>query len=142
MTYEYLQPFREAFEAVAQKHLASGINAPELSIDAQVSLSDVDPALLKTLDRLEPFGHMNATPVFCTHGVTVLPNSVRELKGGHIKLSVRQNGRLFPAIGFRMAGLISPTHEGRPVDIAFTPKFNTWRGETTIQLMLKDIRIG
>ncbi len=26
------------------------------------------------------------------------------------------------------------------VDVAFTPKLNTWRGETTIQMHLKDIR--
>ena len=26
------------------------------------------------------------------------------------------------------------------IDIAYRPKFNTWRGETTIQLELKDLR--
>jgi hypothetical protein len=35
-------------------------------------------------------------------------------------------------------------NEGFPeqVDVAFSPKLNTWRGETTIQMHLKDVRAG
>ncbi len=132
--------FRAAFETQIQSSLEHLHAVPELAIDALVSLSELDAQLLKAIDRLQPFGHMNSMPIFCTHAVTPQPRSVRELKGGHIKLAVQQGPRLFPAIGFRMAGAITPTHEGQPVNIAFTPQFNTWNGQTTIQLVLKDVQ--
>jgi single-stranded-DNA-specific exonuclease len=137
-----LDAFRTAFEAEAARRLCgTEEEAPPLDIDAVVSLSELDPQLVKTIDQLEPFGCMNPLPVFCSHGVTLLPQSLRELTGGHIKFMVRQGAKTMPVVGFRMADAISPEIEGKDIDIAFTPRFNTWRGETSIQLILKDIRL-
>ena len=136
-----LDAFRGAFEAEAARRMdGMGEEMASLEIDALVSLSELDPQLVKTLDQLEPFGCMNPLPVFCSHGVTLLPQSLRELTGGHVKFAVRQGAKTMPAIGFRMADSIPPGLEGKDIDIAFTPRFNTWRGETSIQLILKDIR--
>jgi len=46
----------------------------------------------------------------------------------------------FGAIGFGMAEEYYLIDFEQPVDIAYTPQFNTWRGQTSIQLLLKDIR--
>lgn len=138
---ENIDAFRAAFEMEAARRLAAAEQGlPPLTIDALVSLTELDPKLITTIDQLEPFGCMNPMPVFCSHGVTMLPQSMRELKGGHVKCSVRQGPRTMPAIGFRMAESLPPSLEGKPIDIAFTPRFNTWRGETTVQLILKDVR--
>ena len=140
---ENLDAFRAAFEAEAARRLEGMEDAaPPLEIDALVSLSELDPQLVKTLDQLEPFGCMNPMPLFCSHGVMLLPQSLRELTGGHVKFVVRQGAKTMPAVGFRMADSIPPGLEGQDIDIAFTPRFNTWRGETSIQLILKDIRAG
>ena len=48
----------------------------------------------------------------------------------------------FPAIGFNMADQLPLECDGECVDIAFTPTFNTFRGETTVQLHLRDIHIS
>ena len=42
--------------------------------------------------------------------------------------------------GFNMAERFYTDNISGSVDIAYTPKFNTWQGETTIQLLLKDLR--
>jgi len=136
-----IDAFRAAFEMEAARRLAAAEDGPPpLLIDALVSLTELDPKLISTIDQLEPFGCMNPMPVFCSHGVTMLPQSWRELRGGHVKCSVRQGARTMPAIGFRMAESLPSTLQGAPIDIAFTPRFNTWRGETTVQLILKDVR--
>lgn len=135
----HFEAFRRAFEDEAAKRLPSGDPGRTLAIDALVSFSEIDGHLVKALDRLEPFGCMNPHPVFCTCGVTPEPHSFRELRGGHARLTLQQGPRQFEAIGFNMAGLIQHTVGSRPIDVAFTPKFNTWRGETTVQLVLKDI---
>ena len=135
------EKFRASFEAEAAKRSASYDPAHVLEIDAQVALSEIDGQLVKALDRLEPFGHMNPAPLFCAYGVTPLPYSARELRGGHLRLTLRQDPKVFEAIGFRMADLLEYNLGSRPIDIAFTPRFNTWRGETTVQLVLKDVHI-
>jgi len=65
---------------------------------------------------------------------------VRVLKDQHLKLTLRQGGRTFPAIAFGMAEHYYTTDLSRPIDVAYTPQFNTWRNETTIQLLIRDIR--
>ncbi len=137
---ENIAAFRERFLSVANELQAGRPFTKELAIDAPVSLSDIDGALLNALDAMEPFGSANPAPLFCTYGVEVLPNSVRELRGGHLKFTVRQSDRAFPVIAFGWADRVDLGDGGMQVDIAFSPQFNTWRGETSIQLQLRDIK--
>jgi len=131
--------FREAFEQVAHDGLPKGELLKPLRIDAQVALSSIDPQLIHALDRLQPCGHHNASPVFATFGAEIVPGSCRELRGGHLKMMVRDDNATLHAIGFGMADRLNAIGSADAVDIAFAPQFNTWRGETSIQLLLKDI---
>lgn len=134
-----IDSFKEAFEREAAGRSHSDASYSTLDVDGQVSLVEIDGKLVRTLDRLQPFGHGNPAPVFCCYGVEVLPSSVREVRGGHVKFDVRQEGRVASVIAFRMARASVPNGS---VDIAFTPQLNTWRGETAVQLSLKDIHAG
>ena len=136
-----LEAFREAFEQEAARRFRAGEAAPPLDVDALVSFSEIDPQLVKGLARLEPFGNMNPAPILATCGVTVLPHSFRELRGGHARLMVQQGTKLFEAVGWNMLSFIQEKVGSHPIDIAFTPQFSTWRGETTVQLVLKDIHV-
>jgi single-stranded-DNA-specific exonuclease len=113
---------------------------PTLSIDAQVGLGEIDAAFVTSLERMQPFGHGNAAPIFCTYGARIAPNSVRELKGGHLRLALQGENKMHPAIAFGMAGTLGSLQSVSHADVAFTPRFNTWQGESTIQLLVKDIR--
>ena len=93
MAAEDVDAFAAAFESAAVQQLPEGLPAPSLSIDALISLSEIDGRLMKSLDLLEPFGSGNPGPVFCTLGVAVMPRSARELRGGHVRFSVRQGGQ-------------------------------------------------
>lgn len=132
--------FRAAFEQEARRQLGDGELLTELEIDMLSAFSEIDSALLGALSRLEPFGHHNPSPLFCSLGVEAVPQSVRVLKDQHLKLTLRQGGRTFPAIAFGMAEHYYTTDLSRPIDVAYTPQFNTWRNETTIQLLIRDIR--
>ncbi len=132
--------FAAAFEQEARRHIMGEEPTPVLDIDAMVSLSELDSQLVASLDCLEPFGCMNPAPLFCCHAATVMPNSFRVLQGGHVRMAFRQGPKSFPGIAFRMADRIPADLDGGSADLVFTPRFNTWRGETSIQLMLKDVR--
>ncbi len=131
--------FRDAFERCARERLPDGELLKPLRIDAQVALSSIDPQLIHALDRLQPCGHHNASPVFATFGAEIVPGSCRELRGGHLKMMVRDDSATMHAIGFGMGDRLNEIAAAPAVDIAFAPQFNTWRGETSIQLLLKDI---
>ncbi|HEO72637.1 MAG TPA: single-stranded-DNA-specific exonuclease RecJ, partial [Candidatus Hydrogenedentes bacterium] len=137
---KHIDAFQRAFEAEAARRLPAGEARAALDVDALVSLSDIDGQLTRTLDRLRPFGHGNPAPVFCSYGVSCLPDSVRELSGGHLKFAVRQGARVLDVIGWRMGGRLTAAQAAAAhLDLAYTPQLDTWRGETRIQLVLKDM---
>lgn len=135
-----INPFAERFEAHALATIEEDDCVKDLKLDALVSLSQIDGDLMAALDSLEPFGQANPSPVFCSYGIEIPPESIRELRGGHARFTARDEQRGFTAIGFNMAERLQATDVHGPANIAFTPKFNTWRNETTIQLELKDVQ--
>lgn len=138
---ENISDFRAAFEAHAQEHMPCGPLSRRINIDALIGFNEIDSGLLKSIERLEPFGRANPEPVFATYKAEIENGSQRVLKGGHLKCTLRHGVSAFPAIGFGMV----PNGElslPRKVNVAYTPKFNTWRQETTIQLLLKAIEPG
>ena len=137
---QHLGEFVRLFEQSVRSKLPDEALSPTLAIDGQVALGEVDSAFVSILERLQPFGHENPSPIFCTYGAEVMPHSLRELRGGHIKLTLRSENRVHPAIGFSMESFLPELRAATHVDIAFTPKFNTWQGESTVQLQLKDIK--
>ncbi len=140
ITMDNITSFREQFEAEARGQLGTGEILSELAVDAIASFSEIDAGLLKAIEMIEPLGHHNPAPVFCALGVETVQRSIRILKDQHLKISFQQNGFSLSAIGFNMAERYYTEDLSGAVDIAFTPQFNHWRGETTIQLLLKDIR--
>jgi single-stranded-DNA-specific exonuclease len=66
--------------------------------------------------------------------------SVQLLREKHLKFSVRQGKKVLPVIGFKMEQYERLVNEAPLLDIVYTPQFNSYRGNTTIQLSLRDIR--
>lgn len=137
-----LTAFQHAFEDVAREALPAGELRRVLDVDAQVALTEIDMRMVRTLEKLQPFGQGNSAPVFCAYGVRAAAESWRELRGGHLKIVVKDGPKLVDAIGFRMADRIPALARADALDIAFTPQLNTWRGETSVQLVLKDARVA
>ncbi|WP_353686375.1 single-stranded-DNA-specific exonuclease RecJ [Thermodesulfovibrio sp. 3462-1] len=107
-----------------------------LQLDAQVSLSEVNEKVTEEIKLLEPFGEGNREPLFGAKELTVV--NLRKVGSNHLKMSLRQNGKYIPAIGFDMAK--EPILEGCLIDAAFTPVINEWEGVRSLQLQLKAIR--
>jgi len=132
--------FVERFEEEARKQMPDDPAPKQIPLDAIVALSELDAALIHMLERLEPFGSENPAPVFGAFGVSIPRRSAQALRGGHLRCVVAHENHSFPAIGFNMAEHWSANDMPEFADVAFRPKFNTWRGETTIQLQLVGLR--
>ncbi len=126
--------FAASFEAAAGRILGEDELLPTLDVDAEISPTDLDLALVCELKRLEPFGAGNPEPTLMMRDVSVVERRI--VGDGHLKLRVSAGGRVFNAIAFRQAEC--PT-DGM-LDIAFFPEYNVWNNTTALQLRIKAIR--
>jgi hypothetical protein len=97
-------------------------------------------AFVRGLEKMEPFGQNNAEPLFCAFGVELVTDSVQVLKEQHLKFFVHQNDTTHSVLGFYKAERFCSTSIPRRMDLVFSPHFNTYNGNTTIQLLLQDLR--
>ncbi len=121
---------------------ASGGELPvsSLEVDAAIACpSDVTLDQVEHLSQLEPYGAGNPRPVFALLGATV--DAVQSVgQGRHLKLRLSKGTCRFDAIFFSVTAEECGAAAGSRVDAAFYLQANTFRGSTTLQLQLIDVR--
>ena len=138
MKEEVFPDFCKAFDQAVAAQILPEQKTPSLTIDRPLDFSQIDARFVRLLHRMEPFGPKNMKPVFLAKKVEVTDADI--LKGAHIRFTLKQQGRLFRAIGFNMASKWKELNS-LSLDIAFQPSFNIWKERTTIDLKLKDFRL-
>jgi len=134
-----------SFAAAFENYAAANWNADEfvsrLEIDAVCRLSDLSAPCVKLLAMLEPFGRGNRAPIFAARGVRLVasPRKVGQ-NGEHLQLVVCDNSTNARCIGFSMAQMEKKLLENEFFSIAFEPQIDNFYGESTVQLVLKDIQ--
>jgi single-stranded-DNA-specific exonuclease len=134
--------FKNAFEKVVEETIHPDMLTPEISIDAEINLTDITPKLIRILKQFEPFGPQNMTPVFLTKNVKDTGYAQKlGANDEHLKLFVRQNNSEgMAAIGFGLGNKMEFTTNKKPFEAVYCIDENEWNGKTSIQLRLKDIR--
>ncbi|MEK7482747.1 MAG: DHHA1 domain-containing protein, partial [Planctomycetota bacterium] len=134
-------PFSKAFDKALKAHISSSDLVPQLTIDKEILLSEVDARLLKEIKWLAPFGAGNPTPVFSSSSLKVagLPQRIGS-RGEHLSFYVSHYGISHSAIAFNR-GEDQERIEGKNIAIAYTPQLKQFRGKKSIQLEIKDFKI-
>jgi len=135
-----IDPFREAFKKVAKEAIQEEDMVQKCMVDAEISLNDITGKLVRLLGEFAPFGPNNMRPLFISRDLQVI-GSPRIVGKNHLKFRVRQNDRVFDAIGFDLGELhyrLSPGESN--LDMVFVIEENVWNGQTKIQLRVKDLR--
>jgi single-stranded-DNA-specific exonuclease len=83
--------FKAAFERTVRATLAPELLIPEIEVDAELNLADINPKLIRLLNQFEPFGPQNRTPVFVSKNVkdTGYAKTLGQ-HDEHLKLYIRQ----------------------------------------------------
>jgi single-stranded-DNA-specific exonuclease len=134
--------FKAKFESVVAGSIDPELLIPEISIDMEIQLSDINPKFFRILKQFEPFGPGNMTPVFISRELkdTGYGKSIGSDES-HLKLFVKQGeSEGFGAIGFGLAPKKDLACGGDTFDAVYSIDENVWNGETTLQLRLRDIR--
>ena len=135
---ENLTAFRDGFDTSVRQQTGGAPLEPVLHIDAEVQLDELTMNFLDDYDQLQPFGSGNPQPVFMVRSVypSAEPCLLRER---HWRLELMQNGTTRTAMWFNAGGQKLPP---APWDIAFHVDRNTFRGNTTVQLLIQALRRG
>ena len=135
-----IEAFINDFEAYACAHLQDQDVTAHLEIDAEVPLSQFSMEQVKQLQLLEPFGKGNPQPIFATRGVRLVssPRCVG-VNGDHLQISITDNTNSLRCIGFGMGKLEKKLLEAECFHVAYEAQINTYNGNSTVQLMLRDI---
>jgi single-stranded-DNA-specific exonuclease len=113
-------------------------------VDMELNLNDINPKLYRIVKQFEPFGPDNMAPVFFTENVvddgTGRPVGISK---EHLKLNILHESEPFkpyPAIGFNLADFYPYISKGYPFDVCYCIDENEYRGNTNLQLRIKDIK--
>jgi single-stranded-DNA-specific exonuclease len=136
---DQFEGFGRAFEQVCARRLADADLRPVQTVDAWLThLGEADECLLTAVERLEPFGSGNPTPLWGMRGVTVLGEPRRVGRdGAHLKMTVACGGAQRDTIGFGLGAREVPP---AALDILFEVDRNEYAGRSSIQLRVRDFR--
>jgi single-stranded-DNA-specific exonuclease len=135
-----VREFRSAINDRADLILGPEQLMPRLRIDSDLGFRGITAQVAAAIASLAPFGAGNPRPVFAARRVEVI-DGPRKLKERHLKMALKQEGRVFRAVAWRAAEKHDQLHESRmAVDVAFSLEQNQYNGETYVELTLADIR--
>jgi len=139
---DQLEAFRGAFCEVAANEISDGQRDAELLIDAEAPLSAFTLQTVGQIERLSPFGQSNARPLLCASGATLQgPPKAIGRDGTHLSLKLAQHDVAFRAVAFGGGQWLEELSAvSGPLDIAFRPIINTFRGRRSVELHLVDWR--
>ena len=133
--------FKNKFEEVVKATIDKKLLIPEITIDLELELSEITPKFFRILQQMGPFGPQNMKPVFKT--TSVRDNGYGKTVGAdksHLKLNIIDGAdkKTYNAIGFGLGNKIKSIKGD--FDIAYSLDENEWKGNTSIQLILKDLK--
>lgn len=141
---ENVEAFKERFESIVASTISPDQLIPKVEIDMEVEFHEVTQKLVRILKQFAPHGPENMTPVFCARNVYDTGWG-RVVGSNHLKLELFQksnpNIRL-QAIAYDKGDYITFFQRKVPMDIAFRIQENEFRGITSLQLVIEDIKIN
>jgi single-stranded-DNA-specific exonuclease len=153
-----IDEFRNCFNRVAKKFIEASdkgwdILIPEIKIDAELDVREIDQRFVTILKHFEPFGPSNMTPIFMTNDMQVV-GAPRVYNGSTSVFKVRKSGSSENGSGdgnvLDCIYYQSPSNDdsdrleiqtGDHIDIAYSVEENHWNGRTKTQLRIRDIKL-
>lgn len=153
-----IEEFRSTFNRVAKNIISGSENSteilvPEIKVDAEIDVSEVNQRFVKILSHFEPFGPGNMTPIFLTRNLQIVGDP-KTYNGSTTVFKVRRaetNGSRFDNYTFDCVYYQSPDLDsncrnilkfGNNVDIVYSVEENHWNGNTKTQFRIRDLKIN
>ena len=135
-----IDDFIHAFDKIVSERILDEQLIPQIEIDAEIELTDINEKFFNIVEQMGPFGPGNMRPIFITKNVYDTGYS-KVLNGNHLKLNILKD-KQDPknGIGFGMGDYMKITEKNETFDICYQLYANVWNGQTKIEFRLKDLR--
>ncbi|MBO7310239.1 MAG: single-stranded-DNA-specific exonuclease RecJ [Clostridia bacterium] len=134
-----IDELRRRLNEYISERMTEEMRSVSVVVDCELDSKDIDLELAYELGRLEPFGQSNPTPQFTMRCVSV--RRVSFMGGGkHTRLVLEHDGDILNAVCFGVGEEDFGIHSGELVDIMFSVDVNEFRGTTSVQLIIHDIK--
>jgi single-stranded-DNA-specific exonuclease len=136
-----LDEFIERFNLNCSSQLDNKDLVPNINIDLEISMSDINTRMINFLKYMEPYGPKNPKPVFLSKRLYV--DGIPKLLGrdqSTIKFNVKEKESIFQSIGFKMIDEYEKLISQRPIDMIYNISENHWKGRSSLQLEVKGIK--
>ncbi|MBQ9476244.1 MAG: single-stranded-DNA-specific exonuclease RecJ [Bacteroidales bacterium] len=141
---ENLEEFARRIDAFIEGKISAEMLTPVVEIDAKLNFAQITPKFFRILKQFQPFGPGNGNPIFMTENVYDAGNGRKVGAGGvHMKLDLIQESQPYhqiAAIAFNMSDYYDYIKSGNPLDVCYSIVENYYRGNSTLQLRVKDLR--
>lgn len=141
---ENIPEFRRRLEKYVENHIEVEQVTPSIDIDSQITLGEITGEFMRQMKYFNPFGPENNKPVFVARNCRDVGTSkLVGKKMEHIKLDVNDGtaARPMSGIAFNMPENFERIKAGEPFDMVFTIEENKHRNVSSIQLMVKGIKM-
>jgi single-stranded-DNA-specific exonuclease len=142
MKLENVSIFQQRFEEVVTASIEEHMLVPEVEIDAEIELNQIDDKFCRILKQFAPFGPGNMAPVFMTKGLAD-KGYVRIVGNNHLRLDVqdaKQATATFAAIAFGQAEHFDNVLLRKKFNACYVIDENEFQGKITWQLNIKDLK--
>ncbi len=144
MKESQVEVFKLKFEQAVSTRMKNKHFTPTIDVDRLIRIEDITSKFYRIIQQMAPFGPENPEPVFCIENIvdTGGTKCVGADKN-HLKLSLTHGDQESPSISGIAFGL--GKHElriksGEKFAVVCTIDQNHWKGNVSLQLMVKDIK--
>jgi single-stranded-DNA-specific exonuclease len=133
---EDLAEFSRKIKELAAEELTGAELTPQIFIEAEIDLADINDELVETLEKFEPFGEENERPKFLSRGLVIMDKVSMGADAQHIKFRFGQ----FWAVAFGQAENFKDYKIGDRVDMVYYLEFNEFNGKRAVQMKIVDMK--
>ncbi|GAJ21471.1 unnamed protein product, partial [marine sediment metagenome] len=131
------EDFKRRMEGIAAREVKEEDLKPEVKIDSQVSLSDINWQLQEELAKFEPYGQGNQKPRFLLSEVDLRNISPVGINGQHQRLTINNDRQL---IYFNGNKKTADLKIGDKIDVVFELGVNQWNDQQSLEMKVIDIK--
>lgn len=141
---ENIEAFKQKFENVVTASITKDQQIQKIEIDTEIDFHEITDKFLRILKQFAPHGPENMTPLFCSRSVFDMGWG-QVFGNNHLKLELFQKSNpniRYQAIAYDKGDYIHFFQRKIPMDIVFKIQENEYKGVTTIQLLIEDLRVS
>ena len=140
MPADRIEEFRRRINRYAAL-LPGGVPAPTLTLDCKLRPDVLNVGMVQSLERMEPFGTGNPEPLFGLFHMKL--EEIIPVGGGkHLRLNFSRGGAYVRCMKFHMTLEEFPYELGDILDLAVTLDAKPFRGELTLSIFVRDMKLS